>query len=293
MNVGTCLCGAVRYEIDGPFTAMINCHCSMCRKHHGSAFATFVNAPLGGFRWISGTDRTRTYASSPVGARFFCSICGAVTPMLVEAEKRVSSPAGNLQGDLGLKPESHMFVASKAPWYTITDSLPQYAEFAPEFESARAAERPVIQPRAGIVEGSCLCGDVAFEVTGPAQRFAYCYCSRCRRARSAAHATNLFYRLDDFRFVRGESQVVDYQFSEARYFGTAFCARCGSMVPRISRARGLVVVPAGSFDVDPGVRTMMHICVASRASWVDVNDDATPQFAELPPPPTPAPPARH
>jgi len=272
MNTGTCLCGTVRYEIDGPFSLMMHCHCSMCRKHHGAPFATFVAAPLEGYRWISGEDRTRTYASSLVGQRYFCSICGSVTPMLMEAMQLAILPAGNLQGDLGLKPSAHMFTASKAPWYTITDSLPQYPAFPPEFEGASAVERPATQAPAGIVAGSCLCGDVAFEITGRPERFAYCFCSRCRRARSAAHAANLFYQLDGFRFTRGEEQVVDYQLSEAQYFGTAFCARCGSMVPRRSTKRGLVVVPAGCLDVDPGARPMMQLCVDSKASWVEIAD---------------------
>ena len=46
MAEGRCLCGAVRYTVEGPYVRMLNCHCSMCRKHHGSAFATFVTAPL-------------------------------------------------------------------------------------------------------------------------------------------------------------------------------------------------------------------------------------------------------
>src|SRR5262245_60337519 len=61
---GSCLCGAVTYQASGPFNMMIHCHCSMCRKHHGSAFATFVGAPLMGFKWLSGEDNILAYASS-------------------------------------------------------------------------------------------------------------------------------------------------------------------------------------------------------------------------------------
>src|SRR5688572_17400839 len=56
MTIGACLCGTVRYELDGPFTMMMHCHCSMCRKHHGAPFATFVAAAHSGFRWRSGED---------------------------------------------------------------------------------------------------------------------------------------------------------------------------------------------------------------------------------------------
>lgn len=287
MNIGTCLCGTVRYEIDGPFSLMLNCHCSMCRKHHGAAFATFVAAPLGGFRWISGQDAVQTYASSAQGHRFFCPLCGSVTPTLAPSMKLAILPAGNLQGELGMRPTAHMFVGSRAPWHTISDSLPQHEEYPPEFAASGVA-RPKVEVRAGIVAGSCLCGEVAYEVTAPPSRMANCYCSRCRRARSAAQATNLFYKLEDFRFTSGAAQVVDYQFAEAQYFGTAFCRKCGAMVPRQSRARGTVVVPAGSLDVDPGVRPMMQICVASKANWAEVTDTTTPRFAEMPPAPAPA-----
>lgn len=294
MITGTCLCATVRYEIDGPVGLMMNCHCSMCRKHHGSAFATFVTAPLEGFRWLSGEESVRSYASSASGHRPFCGICGSVAPMLWPAMQLVCAPAGNLQGEIGMRPTAHIFVGSKAPWYTITDALPQHQAFPPEFAGAQSVERPAIHARDGVVEGSCLCGDVAYEISGEPMRMAYCYCSRCRRARSAAHAANIFYPLDAVRFTRGAAQVVDYQLPEARFFGTAFCERCGAMVARRAVARGLVNVPAGSLDVDPGIRAMMQVFVDSKAGWIDITDTITPRFAEMPPlQPSAAAAARH
>ena len=190
-------------------------------------------------------------------------------------------PAGNLLGDLGVSPQAHWFVGSKAPWYDIADSLPQYDNYPPEFGTS-GVRGPEGYRRQGVVTGSCLCGAVAYEVTGEPTRVANCYCSRCRRSRSAAHGSNFFYPLEAFRFVRGEKRVVDYQFPEARFFGSAFCDQCGALVPRRSQARGGVVVPGGSLDVDPGARPMMHVCVASKAPWIHIHD-TTPQFAELPP----------
>src|SRR5688572_23237381 len=83
MTLGACLCGTVRYELDGPFTMMSHCHCSMCRKHHGAPFATFVAAAHSGFRWRSGEDAVGTYASSPQGVRTHCRHCGSVGPTLL------------------------------------------------------------------------------------------------------------------------------------------------------------------------------------------------------------------
>ena len=86
MTVGHCLCGTVRYEIDGPFVNMLHCHCSMCRKHHGTAFVTWAAAPLVRLSHCSaGADSIVRYPSSPGLHRSFCRHCGSVVP---EATRR-------------------------------------------------------------------------------------------------------------------------------------------------------------------------------------------------------------
>jgi hypothetical protein len=289
MTLGACLCGTVRYEIDGPFTAMMHCHCSMCRKQHGAPFATVVGAALEGFRWQSGEDAITGYASSEQIVRSHCRYCGSVTPMLLQQAGLALQqaglallPAGNLDGHLGLKPQAHMFVGSKATWYTITDSLPQHAATPPEFGGGSGVARPAVAQREGIADGSCLCGEVAFEFRAPVRMY-QCHCSRCRKARSAAHGANVFVKLDDFAFKSGEELVIQYKVPEAQRFTTAFCTRCGGKAPSVQRARGAVVVPAGALDTDPLMRPQAHIFVASKASWFEITD-AYPQYAELPPP---------
>lgn len=279
---GRCLCGAVTYQVSGPFNMMVHCHCSMCRKHHGSAFATFVGAPLMGFKWLSGQDQIVSYASSEKGRRCFCKHCGSVAPALIEEMDLALIPAGNLDGDPQIRPQGHVFVGSKAPWYKITDDLPQHEEFPPEF-GVGGITRPIVEaPRPGVVVGSCLCNSITYEITGKPLRTANCHCSRCRRGRSAAHASNMFYKLDDFRFTRQDAPVGDYRVPEAKYFGVSFCTKCGSAVPRVSKERGAVVVPFGPLDTDPGVQPAMHIYVANKACWFEITD-TTPQFAEGPP----------
>ncbi|HEY6641171.1 GFA family protein [Povalibacter sp.] len=278
---GTCLCGAVRYEVAGPLTMMVHCHCSMCRKHHGGSFATFVAAPLVGFRWISGEDNVASYASSEKGRRFFCKSCGSVTPTIMKQMDLVICSAGNLLGDLDVRPEAHWFVGSESPWYEITDSLPQHEEYPEEF-GATGVTRPPVEARAGVVAGRCLCNAVAYEISGPPIRMMNCHCTRCRRGRSSAHATNLFYKLDDFQFVRGADDVVIYKVPDAKFFAVAFCRHCGGAVPRISSERGAVVVPAGSLDTDPGTRPQAHIYVNHKANWFDISD-TLPRFPEGPP----------
>ena len=105
---GACLCGAVRYDIHGSFEVMSHCQCSMCRKHHGAAFATFVSVPHGAFQWVSGQEAVSTFQSSAYGKRSFCSACGTVTPTVDEEIGVVFCPAANLDGDFGIKqPATH------------------------------------------------------------------------------------------------------------------------------------------------------------------------------------------
>lgn len=278
--IGTCLCGAVRYEIDGPFVMMLHCHCSMCRKHHGAAFATFVAAPLAGLRWLAGEEEIVHYASSAQGVRSFCPHCGSVAPTIMEAMDQVVVPAGNLQGELGIEPQGHIFAGSKAPWYEITDALPQYEAYPPEFDGG-VVERTSRPTRPGLVSGSCLCGDVAYTVNSKPTHMFYCHCSRCRRSRGAAHAANVFYGIDGFEWTAGSERVREFKPPDALRFTSAFCDRCGGIVPRVSRERGMVIVPAGSLDTDPGMRVMARIYVADKAPWVSITD-TLPQFAQAP-----------
>jgi hypothetical protein len=108
-----------------------------------------------------------------------------------------------------------------------------------------AASHDEAAPQA-MAGGSCLCGEVAFELVRSAGRTMNCHCARCRRAHSAAHASNIFVDSAKFRWVRGESQVSNYGPPIDWHFGNAFCRLCGSTLPREVRSVGLVVVPTGT-----------------------------------------------
>jgi hypothetical protein len=107
MARGSCACGAVRYEVDGPFDAVSHCQCAMCRQHRGSALATLVSAPLAGFRWVAGEEAVTTYRSSTIGRRAFCNRCGSGAPLLEPDTGVVFCPVGNLDGELGSRAQSH------------------------------------------------------------------------------------------------------------------------------------------------------------------------------------------
>ena len=141
---------------------------------------------------------------------------------------------------------------------------------------------PADPVESGALRGSCLCGGIAYEVTEPFARVHNCHCSRCRRARAAAHTTNGFTSVDGLRFVRGEDLAVTWRLPGARFFAHAFCRTCGSGAPRCDRDRGVAIIPMGSLDDDPGRGVDSHIFVGSRAPWYAF-EDGLPTFDEAAP----------
>ena len=120
---GSCLCGTVTYEITGSFQVMGHCHCSMCRKSNGAAFATWGIINGDQFRWTSGVEFVQGYESSPGRERCFCKKCGS--PLVSTHSGAVTEVVvGTVDGDPGVRPGEHIFVGAKAPWYEITDALP-------------------------------------------------------------------------------------------------------------------------------------------------------------------------
>ena len=133
IHKGSCLCGGIRYEIHGKLSGVLNCHCSMCRKAHGAAFRTRASVRVADFRWLSGEELLTHYASSPGEQRTFCRVCGSNLVTKFEKHKEwYGFPLGTLDTDPGVKPACHVFVGSKAPWFEITDNLPQHEEFPPK-----------------------------------------------------------------------------------------------------------------------------------------------------------------
>jgi len=127
---GSCLCGGVTYEIAAPIEELSHCHCSMCRKAHGAAFATFARVPAAAFRITAGADLVKRYQSSDPVTRSFCGTCGSnLTFVFAGMPEHLWVAAGSFDEDPGVRPSAHIFVASKAPWYEITDQLKQFGEY--------------------------------------------------------------------------------------------------------------------------------------------------------------------
>lgn len=127
MIQGGCQCGKVRYEADSAISDLSHCHCSMCRRLHGAAFATFAGVARDTFRWSKGEDVLRTYASSDKIDRVFCSLCGSQLVVFYTPEPEIAYlTMGTVDGNPDCPLPYHQFVASKAPWHEITDGRPQH-----------------------------------------------------------------------------------------------------------------------------------------------------------------------
>lgn len=127
--IGRCLCEIITYEITGTLGPIYNCHCSRCRRWHGAAFRTRASISKSQFEWKSGVESLMTYKSSNNVTKYFCGTCGSPLISTYEDQPDVLGiPLGGLDGDFP-EPEAHIFTASKASWYTITDALPQYKDW--------------------------------------------------------------------------------------------------------------------------------------------------------------------
>jgi len=277
MTTGSCLCGEITFTIGGEFSNMTHCHCSMCRKIHGSQFATYMSATE--CEYTKGEEFIHLYTSSAGFTRAFCKACGSVLPES-HLEKIFYIPAGLLDQDPGVRPEAHIFTESKAASYTIHDDLPQLTHYG-DGELSRVVDVPQPEVRDEVVTGGCLCGKVTFEYSDSPKFMMNCHCTRCRKVKGAAHATNAFVPLSNFRWTKGEDDTVVYDLPEAERFGNAFCSNCGSSLPRESPGIGMLNVPVGSLDTDPGIEAKGHIYMGSKAPWFEVEDDL-PKWDEMP-----------
>ena len=129
---GWCQCGAVRYRVNAPALELYHCHCSMCRRSHGTLFASYATVPREALVVEMGEEVLRSFSSSAPVRRYFCGRCGC--HLLLEddrwPDRRWYTP-GTCDGHPGhpVESERHIFVGSKVPWHDIRDGLPQREEF--------------------------------------------------------------------------------------------------------------------------------------------------------------------
>ena len=125
MLAGRCYCGAVHYAVADQFLYAANCHCSNCRRTTGSAFKPFAGIERGKLRLTEGEDSLLVYGDDKANDTH-CKRCGSLLYSVVRDGAFVHVALGSLLDDPIIRPTKHIFVGSKAPWFTITDDLPQY-----------------------------------------------------------------------------------------------------------------------------------------------------------------------
>lgn len=128
--------------------------------------------------------------------------------------------------------------------------------------------------------GSCLCGEIGFEIEGDFENFFLCHCGLCRKDTGSAHAANLFSSTAKLKWLTGKNKVKTFQFKSTRHI-KSFCSNCGSALPNIQMDGTLLVVPAGCLDSEVPIRPQGHIHMASKANW-DNDLDKVPKFDQFP-----------
>jgi hypothetical protein len=122
---GKCYCGAVAYEVEDAFVYAANCHCSDCRRTTGSAFKPFAGIELQKFAVVKGKDDLLIFGDGE-NHDAHCKLCGSLLYSRVRDAAWVHVAMGTLVDAPTIRPTHHIFVGSKAPWYEITDDMPQY-----------------------------------------------------------------------------------------------------------------------------------------------------------------------
>jgi len=129
--LGKCLCGAIEFEVDGPFPWLYQCHCSLCRKQGGSVSNTGLIVAADKFRWLTGETLISTWAKATGFRSHFCSRCGSPVPNPLRNTGYIWVPSGLLEGDGSLEIGAQLFLGSRAAWDDVPGRGRQF-ESAPE-----------------------------------------------------------------------------------------------------------------------------------------------------------------
>jgi hypothetical protein len=127
-HLGSCLCGAVHFTVDGAFERFYLCHCTHCRKDSGSAHSANLFSSTARLEWRSGQDAVRRFnLPGTRHAKCFCTVCGSALPYV--SEDLLVIPAGSLDTALAMAPDAHIFTASRAVWDHELAGVKGYEEF--------------------------------------------------------------------------------------------------------------------------------------------------------------------
>ncbi|MGB8815565.1 MAG: GFA family protein [Paracoccaceae bacterium] len=246
---GSCLCGAVAFDITGPARDVWACHCTQCRKWSGhfwaassAALTDFHLIRQGGLAW---------YRASPTAKRGFCRDCGASLFWIPDGEDRIAFAPGALDAPTGLALTQHIFVEDAGDYYTPEGPPPA----------------PDVSQTAEILSASCLCGQCAFSLPGPAGAVTACHCTQCRKL--SGHFSASFDAPEAALTWQSNSPLAEYQTPGGGQRG--FCTHCGSSL-YFRAANGDFSVEAGIVDTPTGGRLTRHIFTADQGDYYALTD---------------------
>lgn len=129
--LGSCLCGQVKFEIQGCFESFFLCHCKFCQKDTGSAHAANLFSTKAKLHWLFGVDKIKTFNLAPTRhTKSFCSECGSALPVQKKADGLLVVPAGSLDTEIiDIKPNAHIFNSSKACWEVMLENIQRFEQF--------------------------------------------------------------------------------------------------------------------------------------------------------------------
>jgi hypothetical protein len=129
---GGCGCGAVRFEITEPFVSASYCHCTRCQRRTGTASSANARLAPGALRITAGEDELRVWAPEGGAEKVFCGLCGSAVFSRRPDGGWLGVRLGAIDGDPGIRPQWHQYVAYAAPWQPLPDDgLPRYPESRP------------------------------------------------------------------------------------------------------------------------------------------------------------------
>jgi hypothetical protein len=248
---GSCVCGAVAFEVEGPIRDGVACHCGQCRKNSGHYWVA-SSVPLERFRLIR-DEGLVWYAASDQAGRGFCRHCGAFLLWKPAGEDRMGFALGAIEGPTGVRIARQIFVEDAGDYYA--------PEGPPPHPGTPGAQ----------VRASCHCGGVAFDLPRPEGGVGACHCTQCRKLSGHYSAS----------FDAAEEEVAFLARGTLAEFATAggarrgFCTRCGSSL-YFRAADGAFSVEAGAVDGPTGLSLDSHIFVADKGDYYQI-DDGLPQ----------------
>lgn len=129
-HAGSCLCGQVKFEVEGNFESFFLCHCKHCQKDTGSAHAANLFSSSANLTWIKGIDTIKTFnLPSTQHTRSFCSLCGSAVPSMQMNGQLLVVPAGSLDTEVEFSPTAHIFCGSRASWEDKLENIKKFEKY--------------------------------------------------------------------------------------------------------------------------------------------------------------------